>query len=287
MKTLGARALLREAGLRPKRAFGQNFLIEERVTAAIALACVPNEEEGRAWVVELGAGLGALTTHLVRRAARVTAVERDRDLIPLLVQALKDDALTGRLHVVEADAQAVDVAAAFAGAAGAPRVLCGNLPYQITGRLLELAVDSAAHVERVVYMMQQEVCDRLLARPGTKEYGALTVFTRAAFDAKRVMRVGPGAFLPSPGVTSAVVVLTPVRPRRTAETPALRAVVKAAFAQRRKTLRNAWRGLLPTAEGLARIAAAAGVSLEARGETLDVEAFARAARALETETSVR
>jgi len=274
-----ARALLRQANLSPKKSFGQNFLISDHVLRAIATACVPDAEQGKARVVELGAGLGALTSLLVARAAKVVAVERDRDLVPLLTRELAPAIDTGILHVLEADAQGIDVLALLGEPeAGSARVLCGNLPYQITGRLLQLATTHAAHVDRVVFMVQDEVADRLIASPSSKEYGALTVFTRAAFDVSRLMKVSRGSLHPPPDVTSSVVVLKPLRPARAEETDAFRALVKGAFAMRRKTLRNAWSSLGP--EAVARAAEAAGVSLDARGETLGVEQFAAMAAAL-------
>jgi 16S rRNA (adenine1518-N6/adenine1519-N6)-dimethyltransferase len=280
---LDPRPLLREAGLSPKKSFGQNFLVAEPVVRNIARACVPDDEVGRARVLELGAGLGALTSLLVERAARVVAVERDRDLVPILARAMSDAVEAKRLELLEADAQAVDVGAILgAGEDGrdAPRVLCGNLPYQITGRLLQLAVDAAEHVDRVVFMVQDEVAERLVASPSTKEYGALTVFVRAAFDVERVFKVSRGSFHPPPEITSSIVRLTPLRPPRAKETDAFRALVKGAFGARRKTLRNAWSNVAPQ-EVIAKVAAEAGIALEARGETLDVTAFAAAAAALE------
>jgi 16S rRNA (adenine1518-N6/adenine1519-N6)-dimethyltransferase len=269
------RAILRAAGLRPKKSFGQSFLVAEPVARAIAQACVPDDEVGRARVLEIGAGTGALTTLLAARARSVVAVERDRDLVPILERALE-----GRARVVEADAQTADWTSLLGAADEAsPRVVCGNLPYQITGRLLQRAVESAASVERVVFMVQEEVADRLVAAPSTKAYGGLTVFVRAAFDVRRVMRVSRACFHPPPEVTSAVVELRALRPPRAEETPAFRALVRRAFEARRKTLRNAWRGLASEAD-LERAARAAGVSLDARGETLDVADFARMERYL-------
>jgi 16S rRNA (adenine1518-N6/adenine1519-N6)-dimethyltransferase len=239
---IDARALLREANLFPKRSFGQNFLVAERVVRGIAEACVPDAEVGRA-------------------------------------------AEAGNFTLLEADAQAVDIGAILRTERGsplaqaAPRVLCGNLPYQITGRLLELAVRSAGEVDRVVFMVQDEVAERLVASPGTKEYGALTVFVRASFDVKRLFKVSPGAFHPPPEITSSVIRLTPVL-TRTEETDSFRALVRGAFGTRRKTLRNAWRGVAAD-ETIAKVAAEARVSLDARGETLSVEDFARAAAALD------
>jgi 16S rRNA (adenine1518-N6/adenine1519-N6)-dimethyltransferase len=272
-------AFLRERGLVAKKSFGQNFLIARDVIEKIARASVPDAEKGRARVVEIGAGLGALTGALVDRAEHVVAIERDRDLVPLLRESFADAVATGRLSILEADAQTVNVRELL-GARGAPRVLAGNLPYQITGRLLQLAVNHARDLERVVFMVQDEVAARLLAASGTKEYGVLTVFVRAAFEVTRIAKVSPGCFYPSPEVTSSVVRLTPLDPPRARETPIFRSVVKAAFGMRRKKLRNAWQALAPSGEELARAAGAAGVSLDARGETLEVEDFARMADAL-------
>ncbi|HEY2513336.1 MAG TPA: rRNA adenine dimethyltransferase family protein, partial [Polyangiaceae bacterium] len=186
-----------------------------------------------------------------------------------------------------ADAQAIDPGALLdvpGRAADAARVLCGNLPYQITGRLLQLAVKHAAHVDRVIFMVQDEVAERLVAGPGTKDYGALTVFVQAAFDVTRLFKVSRGSFHPPPDVTSSIVRLVPARPPRAEETPTFRALVKGAFGARRKTLRNAWSGVAP-ADVIARVAAEAGISLDARGETLSVDSYARAAAALEKAVS--
>jgi len=272
------RALLRDAGLQPKKSFGQNFLVAESIADAIARACVRDDEVGRARVVEIGAGTGALTHRLAGRAAHVVAIERDRDLVPVLLSALAD---TGA-EVVEADAQSVDLQALLGPPAeGRVRVLCGNLPYSITGALLRRAVEHATFVERAVFMVQDEVARRLTASPGSKEWGALTVFVRAAFETRRVLRAPPGAFHPSPEVTSAVVELVPLRPPRALETGTFRALVRGAFEMRRKTLRNAWAALAPPGGSLEDAAAAAGIDLRARGETLDVEAFARMAAVLD------
>ena len=263
------RAVLREAGLAPKKSFGQNFLVTADVADRIAAAAVP--EGQTATVVEIGAGTGALTAALAARADRVIAIERDRDLVPLLERAFAD---APNVRIIEADAKTFDFADA-----GDSFVLAGNLPYQITGLLLQRAATLGPRLRRAVFMVQREVADRLLASPGSKTYGALTVFTRAAFDVARLMNVAPGAVFPPPDVTSTVVVLAP-RADRVAETERFRELVSKAFEQRRKTLRNAWRAVAP-AERLASAAAAAGVSLDARGETLSVAEFAAMERALD------
>ncbi len=272
------RTLLRGAGLRPKRSFGQNFLVAEPIARSVAAACVHDDEVARARVVEIGAGTGALTRLLAPRARTLVAIERDRDLIPLL----RDELAGTTTQILEADAQSVDFAALLGPAeADSPRVLCGNLPYAITGALLRRAVESADALERAVFMVQDEVAARLLAAPSTKDRGALSVFVQAAFDVRRVLRASAGAFHPAPEVTSAVVELTVRRPPRGRETATFRALVRGAFQARRKTLRNAWSRLGGDSDALAQAARRAEVALDARGETLDVEAFARMAAELD------
>ncbi len=278
MSSKDARVLLRGAGLSPKKSFGQNFLVSDGVIRAIAEACVRDNEIGHARVVELGAGLGALTSHLLERAKHVVAVERDRDLVPILAAEFAAPIAEGRLTLIEGDAQSVDLESLL-GSDG-PRVLCGNLPYQITGALIERAVVLAESYERAVFMVQEEVAERIAAPPNSKIYGALTVFVQAACTARKVRSVGAGNFHPAPDVTSAVIELIPRKPRISPEDAVFRSVVKGAFGARRKTLRNAWQSLGLTKEALEELAKEADVSLDARGETLSVNDFARVATLL-------
>lgn len=271
------KALLLRLGLHAKKHFGQNFLADTGLAARIAgLATTPPGGT----VVEIGAGLGALTLPLLERASRVVAIERDRDLVPTLHERFGAEVARGQLSVLEADAKAVDYPALLAGPP--PHVLAGNLPYQITGPLLELTVGLARRLSRVVLLVQLEVADRLAAAAGSDHYGALSVFVQAQYAVERAFIVRRGAFYPQPGVDSAVVVLVPHAVPVTAETPGFRDVVHAAFAQRRKKLRNAWRAL-PSLDpdALERAAARAGIDLDARGETLTAADFARMAREVE------
>lgn len=275
------RELLERHGLRAKHPFGQNFLADASISRRIAELATPTTG---GTVVEIGAGLGSLTRPLLERAGRVVAIERDRDLVPALREELREAIDGGRLELLEADAKQVDYAALLEGAPR-PRTIAGNLPYQLTGPLLRLAVELSRRFDLAVFMVQLEVAERLVAAPSSAEYGALTVFVSAALEVERKMIVRRGAFYPQPRVDSAVVVLTPRATPISEETDGFRAVVKSAFAQRRKTLRNAWRGLPNvTADRVARAAEQAGVDLDARGETLDAATFARMARALYAES---
>lgn len=272
-RLVSPKALLERFGLRPKRSFGQNFLADAHIARRIAALALP---EPGVEVLELGAGLGALTTHLLDGASRVIAVERDRDLVPALEELFTEARSAGRLELLEADAKVVDFRGCFRVPAER-RVIAGNLPYQITGPLLERVVGVGREIRRAVFLVQKEVADRLAAAPAGVDYGALTVFVQAQFAVERAFLVRRGAFYPQPGVDSAVVVLEPHPTPVSEETLAFRRVVKAAFAARRKTLKNAW-AELASADVLTAAAHAVGVDLDARGETLSVDRFAAFAR---------
>ncbi len=187
---------LRERGLSPKKRFGQNFLVDVHAQKMIAEAATTPTG---GTVLEIGPGMGALTRPLLERAGHVVVIERDRDLVPLLSADFAEQIAAGRLQIVEGDAMAQDWAALLQGHPK-PHVIAGNLPYLLTGPLLERATTLVEHVDRVVFMVQLEVAERLMAKPSTKEYGALTVFVQAAFDVRRVLTVRAGAFYPRPDV---------------------------------------------------------------------------------------
>lgn len=268
------RALARH-GFAPKRSFSQNFLVAEGVVERIAGEATRGLD-GRT-LVELGPGVGTLTSALLRRGAQVVAVERDRDM----ASALRADlGAIPEFALVEADAARVDLGALSASPAR-PVAVAGNLPYAITGAILRALHDQSAAVAYAVVMVQREVRDRLLASPGDKAYGALTVFTSNVFDVTPVIAVRPGAFFPPPKVASAVVRLDARPAPRTVETPAFTALVRAVFAQRRKTLRNAAGAVFAPREAVAAGLDAAGVDPARRGETLGVEELGALATALD------
>ncbi len=263
-----ARDLLRKHGLAPKRSFSQNFLVQPGAVAKIADAAAGLGS----LVVELGPGLGTLTHGLLARGCEVVAVELDRDMIAVLRAELGSHPA---LEIREGDAADVDLSA-LSESYGRNLVVTGNLPYQATGAILRQVVRHRSALSGAVLMVQREVRDRLVATPGTKDYGALTVFTQAAFVVDTVCRLRPGSFHPPPKVDSAVVRLIPRDPPRAEETPTFRRMVQGAFQMRRKTLRNALRPLGDSTR-LSQAAEDAGIDLGRRGETLSVEDFGRLA----------
>jgi len=265
--------VLRRHGLRPKRSWGQNFLVNidlaERIADAVA-------SSGVVCAVEIGAGVGTLTTALAARLPRVVAVERDPELAALL--RAERAALGDNVEVVMADAASFDYAAAVAPG---PAAVVGNLPYNLTGRLLRRIIEARAAIRLALVMVQLEVAERLVAAPGSGGYGVLTVMCQAWLDAEILWRVSPGSFFPRPKVSSAVVRLLPQTTPRAGriDEATLATVVHAAFASRRKTLRNALGAAFTREHALAALEAE-GIDPGLRAETLPVEQLAALARRL-------
>lgn len=267
------RALLDKYDLRAKKSWGQNFLGDEHILDDIARLAAPRPGER---VLELGAGLGHLTARLLARGATVTAVERDRDMARVLRGELGD-----RITLLEADAAHLDYAAL---AAGGPLAVVGNLPYHLTSPILFDLLGQPGQVARAVFLLQREVAERLAASPGEKDWGVLSVFLQREADVSVERIVPPGAFFPPPKVHSAVihVAFRPPAPGAAVKDPErFRKLVKAGFAQRRKTLGNALKaGKVAPPEALAAALAAAGVDPGRRGETLSIDEWAAVERAL-------
>lgn len=248
-----------------RKRFGQNFLHERGIIERILRAVDPQAGER---IIEIGPGQGALTWPLLDRVGTLTAIEIDRDLIPRLhAEAPKH----GVLRIVEADVLVVDFTAL---AEGATIRLVGNLPYNISSPILFHALDHAAVIRDMHFMLQKEVVDRMAAPHGNKVYGRLTVMLQAYCRIEPLFIVPPGAFTPAPKVDSAIVRLTP---KAAAEIPAhdrarLEQLVRHGFAQRRKTLRNALDGVATHAQ-----MAAAGIDPGARAEAVAVTDWLRLA----------
>lgn len=252
----------------PRKRFGQHFLHDPAVVARIVAAVRPLPGQR---LVEIGPGEGVLTLPLLEHGAELTVIEIDRDLAARL--AARPEAGHG-LTVVQGDALRLELAG-LAGPGERLR-LVGNLPYNVSTPLLFRFIAQADVIDDMHFMLQREVVERMAAPPGSKTYGRLSVMLAAACRVEALFDIGPGAFRPPPRVWSTVVRLMPWREPPFAMPDAARfaEVVRRAFGQRRKTLRNALAGLVD--EDAIR---AAGCDPGTRAETLPAEAFARLARA--------
>ena len=265
------RVLAAALGIRPTKQRGQNFVIDPNTVRRIVRTSGVGRDDV---VLEVGPGLGSLTLALLAVARRVTAVEIDPALAAALPRTVADraPAYAGRLEVVAADALRLE------SLGTPPSALVANLPYNVAVPVLLHLLEQFPSIERTLVMVQAEVADRLAAPPGSRTYGVPSVKAAWYAEVRRAGAVGRTVFWPAPNVDSGLVAM---RRRQPPDTPSAReevfAVVDAAFAQRRKTLRAAlagWAGSPAAAEQSLR---AAGVDPGARGESLGVEAFARIA----------
>jgi len=275
--------LLASHGLHARKRLGQNFLVDPRFARRVAEA-VPSG----AFVVEIGAGTGALTVALAERARKLTTLEIDHGLAAIVRERF---ASLDKVSLVEADALTFDLSGALR-AEVAPRAVCGNLPYYITTPLLEKILESIDFWESAVLMVQREYAHRLTAAPGTADYASLTVFVGYHCVVEKIFDVGAAGFYPTPTVSSAVVRLLP-RSERAAgvdDERVLLKTIRAAFSQRRKTLANCLvaaahqKSERPRDEQVRRTVEsaieAAHLSPQIRGERLSLDDFKRLANAL-------
>jgi 16S rRNA (adenine1518-N6/adenine1519-N6)-dimethyltransferase len=272
-----AREALAAAGLRPRRRFGQNFLVDGGVVRRIvetADALAPG-----APMLEIGPGLGALTDALAARAAPLWLVEIDRDLAARLRER---HAGHPHVRVIEGDVLAVDLASLVADD---DVTVVGNLPYNVSTPILFHLLALRRRFPRAVLMLQREVAVRLTGRPGSDDWGVLPVLVQTVADVRYAFGVSRRSFHPVPRVESAIVVVRwHAEPRvDVGDADLHRAVVRAAFGQRRKMLRNALASLAGTrGHDVEAVLDRAGIAPTARAETLDLDDFARLARALGT-----
>ena len=256
---------------RPRKRFGQHFLTNTRILSRIVDALDPSPGDR---VLEIGPGQGALTAVLVARGADVTAIEVDRDLVPVLREKFPG------MEVVEGDALELDwhrIMSAEAGHAPAPAefLLTGNIPYNITSPLLDKAL-IPPRPARIVFLVQKEVADRITAAPGSSDYGALTVGIQTFATAERLFKVPAGAFNPPPRVDSAVVRLAPraSRPLPDHEVGEFRRFVTGLFGFRRKQLTRGLRELTGwPADRVSAVISMLSADPTARPEVLDPPQF--------------
>ena len=275
------KALLARHGFRFSKSMGQNFLIEGWVPRDIAEASGADSGCG---VLEIGPGIGPLTVQLARRAGQVAAVELDRALLPILSETL---APCRNVTVIPGDIMKLDLAALVnERLSGLTPIACANLPYNITTPVLTRLIESGLFAS-ITVMIQREVALRICAAPGTADYGAFSVFCQYHTQPELLFDVGPECFLPAPKVTSAVLRLIPRRepPQTLVDEALFFRVVRASFAQRRKTLLNGLSsafGAQVGTQALRQAIEAAGLPPDVRGERLGIAEFAAVAAAIQT-----
>jgi 16S rRNA (adenine1518-N6/adenine1519-N6)-dimethyltransferase len=269
--TLGAarvREVLDRHGVTPARALGQNFVIDPNtVRKVVALAGLTGSEH----VLEVGAGVGSLTVALAATADRVTAIEVDHRLLPVLAEVLEENS---NVTVLRGDALRLDL-----GATGANR-LVANLPYSIATPLVMKVLTEAFGVSALTVMTQREVGERLAAAPGSKTYGQASVLVAYHAVAEVVAAVSRRAFYPIPRVDSVIVRIVRREKVARVDFESLAVVVRAAFSQRRKTLRNALAATTGSVGAATDVLVEAGVAAGLRAEQVDLEGFVAIARAL-------
>ncbi|XJZ27368.1 16S rRNA (adenine(1518)-N(6)/adenine(1519)-N(6))-dimethyltransferase RsmA [Bacillota bacterium Lsc_1132] len=271
------RGILEKYGFSFKKSLGQNFLIDANILKKIVEFAGLTEDTG---AIEIGPGIGALTEQLARSSKKVVAFEIDQRLLPILAETLSPYSNVKIIHqdVLKADVKKV-IAEEFANTSDL--MVVANLPYYVTTPIIMRLLEEQLPIRGIVVMLQKEVADRISARPGTKDYGSLSIAIQYYMEAETVMVVSKTVFVPQPNVDSAVIRLT----KR--QTPAVEVkdetfffqVTKASFAQRRKTIVNNLTSQLPNGKlkknEILEALQACGIDPARRGETLSLEEFAQ------------
>ncbi len=272
--------IIKKYGFTFQKRFGQNFLTDEHVLDKIIDASLVDETDG---VIEIGPGIGTMTQRLCERAARVVAIEIDKELIPILNDTLSS---YDNIRIINADVMKTDLAGLIAGEFSGMKVkVVANLPYYITTPIVMSLLEQRLPIESVTVMVQKEVADRMRAVPGSKDYGALSLAVQYYSDTYIAANVPPNCFMPRPKVGSSVIRLTIVKnPKvRPVDEKLMFELIRAAFNQRRKTLVNAvsnYSGLSYSKEDVIRALDALGMDSAVRGEALDLEQFAELSNCL-------
>jgi len=284
------REILASRNLAPRKSLGQNFLIDANIQQKILEA---TQVGPRDQVLEIGPGLGALTSYLVERAALVVAVEYDKGLYQILKEMFSEQP---NIRLLNQDFLVTDLLEILdnPGKEEYHYKVVANLPYYITTPVIFKLLEAPVPWESMILLVQKEVADRICAGPGNKDYGALTVMINFHGKPEKVMNVSKTVFYPSPQVDSTVIrILAPQLPavenqRRVKISPFLQQVVQAAFGQRRKTILNALGTLEPYFGGKderGRILANLGIDPQQRGETLTLDQFINMADEMRTRAS--
>lgn len=276
------KSVMADAGITFRKEFGQNFLINRIIPEDIADSCADTSER---LVIEIGPGIGCLTSELAMRYKRVVAVEIDKGLIPVLGKTLAE---FDNVTVINEDIMKTDLAELVREYSdGMPVSVCANLPYYITTPILMYLLESDVKLSTITVMVQNEVAARLAAKPGSADYGAITAVLGYYGSVKKLFKVSAGCFLPAPKVDSAVVRIDlydkPIYDIK--DERLFRNIIKAAFEMRRKTLVNALSAKLSgfTKERLTEAVLALGYDERVRGERLSTEDFAKLSNILHSQ----
>ncbi len=273
------KSLMADAGITFRKEFGQNFLTNQMVPEDIADSCADNAET---MILEIGPGIGCLTQELAIRYRRVVAVEIDRGLIPILSKTMAE---YDNVTIINDDIMKVDLEALVSEySGGLPIAVCANLPYYITTPILMRLIESGVKFSSITVMVQNEVANRLVAKPGTADYGSITAEIGYYGIAEKLFKVSRGCFTPVPKVDSAVVRIRLFdRPRYNVKNEKLfHELIRAAFDMRRKTLQNAISAKLTqyTKDEVLEAIRAIGHDDKVRGERLSTEDFINLANTL-------
>lgn len=267
------RNLIRKHNIRLTKSLGQNFLTDENVVKRIVDAAEVCDND---LVIEIGPGVGSMTTELAKRAQKVIAVEIDRHLIPALKENLSE---FSNVDIINKDIMKVDIKELQNGAEAANVKVVANLPYYITTPIIMKLLEEDNDIDLMVFMVQKEVAQRMAAKPGGKDYGALSVAVQYYSKPEKAFNVAPHCFVPQPEVDSTVIKLNinQVPPVKLMDKELFFKVVKASFGQRRKTLVNALSNsgnFQKTKDEIKEVLNKLGIDENARGETLSITQFA-------------
>ncbi|MCR4434994.1 MAG: 16S rRNA (adenine(1518)-N(6)/adenine(1519)-N(6))-dimethyltransferase RsmA [Clostridiales bacterium] len=286
---MNTKEIVKKYNIRPTKSLGQNFLIDDGVIKRIAASADISRKD---LVIEVGPGIGSLTRELAERAGKVVAVEIDRHLIPAFLDNMKDFPNVELIHedILRVNAGEV-VHKVRAGGEGDLRdvKVVGNLPYYITTPIIMKFLEENPGIKAMVFMVQKEVAERMVAKPGGKDYGALSVAVQYYSLPQRLFEVAPHCFIPQPDVYSSVIRLDILKtpPVALLDREIFFKTVKAAFGQRRKTLLNALHNsgiFTGDKESLKKALEDMGIDAGRRGETLTIEQFAQISNALSKKT---
>lgn len=255
--------------LEAKKSLGQNFLVDQNIINKIIMAIAPAQEES---LIEIGPGQGALTQHLLKAGASVTAVEKDPRMPEVLTNLAKE--MNGDLTIHLGDALEVnyqeDIPLPY------PVKLVGNLPYNVGTQIVIHAIHHPELFSTLTFMLQKEVIDRIIAKPGSSNWGRLGVWCDLLTERAKLFDVPPSAFRPRPKVVSSIVQIKPLKkPRFDVNIKNLEIILRQAFGQRRKMLRASLKGFITTEQ-----MKILGISPEQRPETLTTEEFCKLANSL-------